>query len=63
MSCGCGKIKGPAKNNSKEMVLALAKRYQQNHGGIIVFFKCDNYNFTELKDFSSNGKTEIEYFM
>jgi len=63
MSCGCGKIKEPTKDIAKEVVLELAKRYQRDTGCVVVFFKCSDYNFTELKNFTSNGKTEIEYFM
>jgi len=45
------------------MVRELAIKYQQKNGGIVVFYHCSDYDFTELKNFNSDGKTEIEYFV
>jgi hypothetical protein len=61
MSCDCGKRK--QKNLQREKVYELAVKYQKEHGGIIVFFKCSDYDFTELENFNENGKTEIQYIL
>jgi hypothetical protein len=63
MSCGCGKLKEKAKDLKKEQVLAIAKKEQQAIGRIIVFFRCTDYDFTTLDQFSKDGKTAIEYFL
>jgi hypothetical protein len=44
-------------------VLALAKQYQRQHGGVVVFYRCHDYDFTEYENFTENGKTDIEYLM
>jgi hypothetical protein len=62
MSCGCGKLK--EKNLKREQVRELAIKYQKEHGGIIVFFLCSDYDFTELENFTDDGeKREIEYIL
>jgi hypothetical protein len=61
MGCGCGKNK--EKDAKRERVLELAKQYQREHGGIVVFYRCADYDFTTLENFYENGKTEIEYIM
>jgi hypothetical protein len=61
MGCGCGKNK--EKDARRERVRELARKYQQKHGGVVVFYKCADYDFTELKNFDASGKTEVEYIM
>jgi hypothetical protein len=62
MSCNCGKIK--EKNAKREKIRELAVKYQQANGGIIVFFLCKDYDFTEIENFKYNGKQrEIEYIL
>jgi hypothetical protein len=61
MGCGCGK--NTVRNAKREQVRELAKKYQQEHGGIVVFYRCSDYDFTELENFNGDGKTEIEYFL
>jgi hypothetical protein len=61
MSCDCGKIK--ENNTKRETVFELARKYQKEHGGIVVFFKCSDYDFTEYENFNENGKTEIQYIL
>jgi hypothetical protein len=61
MGCGCGKNK--EQNAKKERVRELAVKYQQQHGGVVVFYLCNDYDFTELENFNDDGKTEIEYII
>lgn len=61
MGCDCGKIK--EKNINRERVLELARKYQKEHGGVIVFFRCSDYDFTEIENFNEENKTEIEYIL
>jgi hypothetical protein len=61
MGCDCGKIK--KENVKKQQVLELAKKYQKEHGGVIVFYLCSDYDFTELENFNEENKTEIEYII
>jgi hypothetical protein len=61
MGCGCGRNK--LRDGKREQVRALAKRYQEEHGGVVVFYRCSDYDFTELENFNKNGKTEIEYLI
>ena len=61
MGCGCGKNR--EKNAKKEQVRRLAVEYQKKHGGVIVFYLCNDYDFTELENFNENGKREIEYIL
>jgi hypothetical protein len=37
--------------------------HQRKHGGIVVFYKCNDYDFTEYENFIADGKTEIEYII
>jgi hypothetical protein len=62
MACNC-KGKNKEKNVNRERIRELAVKYQQQHGGIIVFYLCSDYDFTELENFNENGKTEIEYIL
>ncbi|MDR2066208.1 MAG: transposase, partial [Prevotellaceae bacterium] len=40
----------------------LAVKYQKKHGGVIVFYLCNDYDFTEYENFINDGKKrEIEY--
>jgi hypothetical protein len=61
MGCGCGK--NIEKDAKRYRALELAKQYQQKCGGIVVFYKCSDYDFTTLENFNENGKTEIEYIL
>lgn len=61
MSCECGKVE--EKGLEKQKALELAKKFQKENGGVMVFFKCSDYDFTTLNEFNPNGKTEIEYIM
>ncbi len=63
MSCGCGRLKGRAKDMKKEQVLALARREHRGTGRVIVFFRCTDYDFTTLDKFEPNGKRVIEYIL
>jgi hypothetical protein len=63
MSCGC-KGKNSEQNAKKEQVRRLAVEYQKKHGGVIVFYLCSDYDFTELENFTDDGKKrEIEYIL
>jgi hypothetical protein len=63
MGCGC-KGKNKEKNAKKQRIYELAKNYQKKHGGVIVFYLCSDYDFTELENFTNDGKKrEIEYIM
>ncbi|MDR1347350.1 MAG: hypothetical protein LBJ63_02820 [Prevotellaceae bacterium] len=63
MGCGC-KGKNKEKNAKKDMVRKLAGEYQKKHGGVIVFYLCSDYDFTELENFINDGKKrEIEYIL
>jgi hypothetical protein len=63
MSCGC-KGKNKEKNAKKQRVYELAKNYQKKYGGIVVFYLCGDYDFTELENFINDGKKrEIEYII
>ena len=61
MSCGCGKSR--EKDAKRERVYELAKQYQRKHGGVVVFYRCADYDFTTLENFDEHGKTEIEYIL
>jgi len=61
MSCGCGNV---GKDKLKrETMRKLAIEYAKEMGGVVVFYRCADYDFTTLENFNPNGKTEIEYFM
>jgi hypothetical protein len=59
--CGCGKNR--ERDARRERVRELAVKYRQEHGGIVVFYRCNDYDFTELENFKADGKTEIEYIL
>jgi hypothetical protein len=61
MGCGCGKNKEA--DAARARVLELARQYRRKHGGIVVFYKCNDYDFTEYENFVADGKTEIEYII
>ena len=63
MPCNCVKKHTQEQGSGKGMVLAAAKKYQQKNGGIIVFFRCNDYDFTEIEHFNPENKTEIEYLI
>ena len=63
MPCNC-KGKSPLEIADKKTVRELARRYQKKHGGIIVFYHCTKYDFTEYENFiDDENKTEIEYII
>jgi hypothetical protein len=61
MSCGCGKNR--EKDAKRDRVLELARQYQKKNGGIVVFYRCSDYDFTTLENFNANEKKEIEYIL
>ena len=61
MGCGCGK--NIEKDAKRERVLELARQYQRTHGGVVVFYRCNDYDFTTLENFDEDGKTDIEYIL
>ncbi|MDR2127301.1 MAG: hypothetical protein LBP63_10810 [Prevotellaceae bacterium] len=61
MDCGC-KGKNREKNAKRARIRELAVKYQKEHGGIVVFYLCNDYDFTEYENFINDGnKREIEY--
>ncbi|MDR0755226.1 MAG: hypothetical protein LBF04_07545 [Prevotellaceae bacterium] len=59
------KITGISKLQSKKQrVYALAVKYRKKHGGIVVIYLCNDYDFTEYENFTDDGKKrEIEYII
>lgn len=41
----------------------LALAYAASSGEVVVFYRCADYDFCELKDFKKDGKTEVEYIL
>jgi hypothetical protein len=63
MSCGCGKKAAPESERRRQAVRRLAVAHAQKTGGVVVFYRCSDYDFTEIENFDKEGKRDVEYLI
>jgi hypothetical protein len=59
MGCGCVK----ESKARRAAIRKLAVAHAQGTGGVVVFYRCTDYDFAPLEAFTPAGKAEVEYII
>jgi hypothetical protein len=60
MGCGCtGKKQGKRRDAARRLAFEYARRV----AGVVVFYRCADYDFAEIENFDANEKAEVEYLI